>query len=170
MIAKLKPTYIFERIEDIPFELFEENNITGIIFDADNTIVDYTHVLSDSKKEWIKTLKEKGYNICILSNSGSEKKIRELMRKLDVNGLLWAMKPMLKGFKMAVSILDSKKENVIMIGDQLFTDIYGANRFGIKSIFVYPIHKREDPITTIKRPLENYILKKYLRNMGKEEK
>lgn len=163
MIDKLKPTYIYDKIEDIPFEVFEENNITGIILDADNTIIDYTRKLSESKKEYIDKLKEKGYNICILSNTFSERKIRNLMKELDVNGLCSAMKPLLKGFKMSLNLLNAKKENVIMIGDQLFTDIYGANRFGIKSIFVNPMNKIEDAVTMIKRPLENYILKKYLR-------
>lgn len=163
MIDKLKPTYIYDKIEDIPFEVFEENNITGIILDADNTIIDYTRKLSKSKKEYIDKLKEKGYNICILSNTFSERKIRNLMKELDVNGLCSAMKPLLKGFKMSLNLLNAKKENVIMIGDQLFTDIYGANRFGIKSIFVTPMNKIEDAVTILKRPLENYIFKKYLR-------
>lgn len=163
MIDKLKPTYIYDKIEDIPFEVFEKNNITGIIFDADNTIIDHTRELFESKKEYIDKLKEKGYNICILSNTFSERKIRNLMKELDVNGLCSAMKPSLKGFNMSLNLLNAKKENVIMIGDQLFTDIYGANRFGIKSIFVNPMNKIEDAVTMIKRPLENYILKKYLR-------
>ena len=160
MITKLTPTYFYDKIEDISFDLLEENNITGLIFDADNTIIDYTKVVSKEKKAWLNELKKRGYNICILSNTVSEKKIRNLMKELDVNGLYLAMKPMLRGFNMALNLLDAKKENVIMIGDQLFTDVLGANRFGIKSIFVNPMHKREDLLTIMKRPLEKYYLKK----------
>ena len=168
MITKLTPTYFYDKIEDIPFELLEENNITGLIFDADNTIIDYTKVVSKEKKAWLDELKKRGYNICILSNTVSEKKIRNLMKELDVHGLYLAMKPLLKGFNMALNLLDAKKENVIMIGDQLFTDVLGANRFGIKSIFVNPMHKREDLLTIMKRPLEKYYLKK-IKEKAKEK-
>ena len=62
--------------------------------------------------------------------------------------------------EMALNLLDLKKEEVIMIGDQVFTDVLGANRFGIKSILVNPINKKEGPFTLIKRPFEKIILKK----------
>lgn len=168
MKEKLKPMYIYDKIEDIPLKIFEDNNILGIIFDADNTIIAYKRKLSQPKKDWIDSLKHRGYKMCILSNTFNERKIRSLMTELDINGLCYAMKPALKGFKMALNLLDVKKENAIIIGDQLFTDIYGANRFGIKSIFVKPLSKKEDPITMLKRPLENCILKSFIKE--KKEK
>lgn len=159
-MSLLKPTYFFESVENIPFELLEERNIKGIIIDVDNTLIDTTKVLSEKRYEWIKKAKKKGFLVCILSNSLHETKIKSIMNKLDVNGMCFAMKPFLRGFKIALSVLGLEKENVIMIGDQLFTDILGANRFGIKSILVDPITNLEGPFAKTKRIIERAYIKK----------
>ena len=87
------------------------------------------------------------------------------MVDLDINGLYFARKPSTKALEMAINILDLKKEEVIHIGDQVFTDVLAANRFGIKSILVKPLSILEGPGTMLKRPFEKIVLKK-----AKEEK
>lgn len=160
-MKKLRPTYIFEKVEDISFDFLKKEKIKGIIFDADNTLIDYKKDITDEKKKWIEEAKKRGFSICILSNATSKIRIKELMNTLDVNGLYCATKPFSRGFKMAMVLLDLNKSEVVMVGDQLLTDIYGANRFKIRSILVDPISKIEDPITSLKRPIENIILKNY---------
>ncbi len=154
------PTYIYERVDKIPFEILEKHNIKGIMFDLDNTLTDYKGIMSEEKIEWIKEAKKRGINVCILSNSHRQNKIRDLMMKLDINGLNFAMKPMLKGYKYALNLLDVKKENACMIGDQIFTDIWGANRFGIMSILVRPFDENEEFWVKLKRPIENLFINK----------
>ena len=159
-MEKFKPTYMIASVEKIPFVLLERDNIKGLIFDVDNTIATMGKGITESCYKWIKEAKELGYKICILSNSVNLKKVKRIMTDLDVLGLCFAKKPSTKGFEMALNLLDLKKEEVIMIGDQVFTDVWGANRFGIKSILVNPINKKEGPFTLIKRPIEKIILKK----------
>ena len=159
-MEKFKPTYMIASVEKIPFVLLERDNIKGLIFDVDNTIATMGKGITEGSYKWIKEAKELGYKICILSNSMNLKKIRKIMTDLDVLGLCFAKKPSTKGFEMALDLLDLKKEEVIMIGDQIFTDVLGANRFGIKSILVNPINKKEGPFTLIKRPIEKIIIKK----------
>lgn len=159
-MSKFEPTYFFESIEKIPFELLEKENIKGIIIDVDNTLIDMTSILSNNRYEWIKIAKKRGFSICILSNSLREVKVKKLMNKLGVSGMYFAMKPFLRGFKIALNILGLEKEEVIMVGDQLFTDILGANRFGIKSILVDPISNLEGIFTKIKRPIESAYINK----------
>ena len=154
------PTYIYESVDKIPFEVLEKNNIKGVMFDLDNTLTDYNGIMSKEKIDWIKTVKEKGIRVCILSNSNRQKKIKNLMQELDINGLNLAMKPMLKGYKYALNLLDVKKENACMIGDQIFTDVWGANRFGIMSILVRPFDNKEEFWVKIKRPIENLFINK----------
>ena len=165
-MERFKPTYIIESVPKIPFVLLERDNIKGLIFDVDNTISTMGKGVTKECFDWIKEAKSLGYRICILSNTINLKKVRKIMQQLDVNGLYFARKPSTKGFKMALDILDLKKEEVIMIGDQIFTDVWGANRFKIKSILVKPINKKEGPFTLIKRPIEKIILNK----IKKEEK
>lgn len=164
-MQKFKPTYMIESVEKIPFVLLERDNIKGLIFDVDNTISTMGKGIVKECYEWIKEAKEMGYKVCILSNSVNFKKVKKIMQELDVMGLCFARKPSTKGFEMALNLLDLKKEQVIMIGDQVFTDVWGANRFGIKSILVNPINKKEGIFTLMKRPLEKIVLNKL-----KEEK
>lgn len=160
-MEKFKPTYRIQNVEKIPFVLLERDNIKGLIFDVDNTISTMGKGITDGCYKWIKEAKQLGYKVCILSNSVNLKKVKKIMNDLDVMGLCFARKPSTKGFQMALDLLDLKKEEVIMIGDQLFTDVLGANRFGIKSILVNPISKKEGPFTLIRRPFEKIILNKF---------
>ena len=159
-MEKYKPTYIIEKVSKIPFVLLERDNIHGLIFDVDNTLTKMGSGITKENYEWLIEAKKLGYKICLLSNTINMKKIKKIMIDLDINGLYFAKKPSVKGYEMALNILDLKKEEVIMIGDQLLTDILGANKFGIKSILVKPISKKEGPFTMIKRPIESYILKR----------
>lgn len=159
-MEKFKPTYMIKSVEKIPFVLLERDNIKGLIFDVDNTISTMGKGITEASYEWIKEAKELGYKICILSNSVNQRKVKKIMSDLDVMGLCFARKPSTKGFEMALNLLDLKKDQVVMIGDQIFTDVWGANRFGIKSILVKPINKKEGPFTLIKRPFEKIVLKK----------
>ncbi|MBR5227912.1 MAG: YqeG family HAD IIIA-type phosphatase [Clostridia bacterium] len=159
MKVKNKPTYIFNRIEDIPFDLLEKNKIKGLFLDIDNTLMDFSKRMLPSVARWIKEAKKRGFTICLVSNTLSVNKVKTIMQDFDIYGLANAKKPTLKGFQMALNIVDLKKEQVIMIGDQMLTDILGANRFGIKSIYVRPISNKEWIGTMIKRPLDNLLLK-----------
>lgn len=162
---KYKPTYMIEKVSKIPFVLLERDEIHGLIFDVDNTLTTMGKGITEENLKWIKEAQSLGYKICLLSNSINMKKIRGLMNMLNINGLCFARKPRIQGFEMALNLLDLKKSEVIMIGDQIFTDIVGANNFGIKSILVKPINKKEGPYTKVKRIFEKKILKRL-----KEEK
>lgn len=174
MLKQLSPTYIFDSVDKIPFDVLDKHNIKGVIFDVDNTLTDHHNILDEVKREWINEAKRRGIKICILSNTYDQKKVKLLMNEFDINGLNLAMKPLLKGYVYALNLLGLKKEEVCMIGDQIFTDIFGANRFGIMSILVKPFDKLEPFWVKIKRPLENLIIfshnkkeeKKKLKNKG----
>ena len=162
-VEKFKPTYIIQSVEKIPFVLLERDNVKGLIFDVDNTISTMGKGINEECYEWMNEAKKLGYKICILSNSVNLKKVRKIMNDLKIHGLCFAKKPSIKGYKMALDLLELEKKDVIMIGDQLFTDILGANRFGIKSILVKPRSKKEGPFTIIKRPIEKIILNRLKR-------
>ena len=74
-----------------------------------------------------------------------------------------------KGLKRAIKILEEKPENIAAIGDQVFTDVLGANRLKMFSILVKPIAEKDILITKIKRPIENKIMEHYLRKIKKEK-
>ena len=87
---------------------------------------------------------------------------------MDIPYIRFATKPLKRGFKKAQEYLDIPNENIAAIGDQIFTDVIGANRCKMFSILVEPVDKKDLWMTKIKRPLENIVIKKYLKS--KEEK
>ena len=158
-MKRFKPTYKIDKVSNIPFVLLERDNIKGIMFDVDNTLTTIGKGITDENRKWLKEAKKLGYNICLVSNTFNVKKVKKIMNELDVHGLCFARKPGTRVMSMALNIMDLKKEQVILVGDQLFTDIWGANNFGIKSILVNPLSKKEGPFTLIKRPFEKMVLK-----------
>ncbi len=161
MLEKFYPNFFYENVESIPYNLFVKERIRAVIFDMDNTLVDSKYKYNKNVKSWLKGLKKQGIKICILSNTPRYNKIKKVGKELSMPFLYNALKPWSFGFKRALALLGEKKESTAIIGDQLFTDILGGNRFGIKTILVEPIDKKEAWITKIKRPIENSILKKY---------
>ena len=160
-LKRFFPDYYYPNVESIPYETMQKENIQAIIFDLDNTLVDYKYNYSDKLKQWISDLKDKNIKFCILSNTPRRKKLNGIADIFGMTYISNASKPHVKGFKKAMKILKTPKENTVIVGDQLFTDVWGGNRFGIKTILVNPITKHEWLITRIKRPLERKILKKY---------
>lgn len=166
MNKNLKPTYMFDAVQDISVEFLQKENITAILLDIDNTIVTRSCNMTKKVDKWLRSVTKAGIQICILSNTWNFNKVKKLMLDYDINGLPRAEKPRAKGFKMAYAVLGVPKENMVMIGDQIFTDTLGANLFGIRSIYVKPITKFEWVGTAIKRPFEYLVLK----SLNKEKK
>ena len=81
---------------------------------------------------------------------------------MKIDFIYFAAKPFKRGFKKAQKKLGINNENIAAVGDQIFTDIIGANRMNMYSILVEPIAKKDIFVTKIKRPIENYIKKKYM--------
>ena len=128
----------------------------------DNTLIDFNCNILEGAKDWCDNLRENGIKLIIVSNSNKKEKLEKVSRELDIEYILFAMKPLKRGFKKAMKKLELPPENIAAIGDQVFTDVIGANHAHMYSILVKPLDEKDIFLTVIKRPLENYILKKYL--------
>ena len=167
MFEKYFPTHTFRRVEDIPFDLIRENNIKCIMFDMDNTLVNLKYEATDALKAWLKSVKDAGIKCYILSNSRRGHKVKKVAEMLALDYILNAKKPELDGFVELQKKVNLPKENLAIIGDQIFTDILGGNRFGITTILVKPIQFLEVPEGMIKRPAEVPIKLAYWLNRRK---
>lgn len=162
------PKGYFNKVSEISFEYLKENNIKGLILDVDNTLIDYYKNISEETINWANGLKQNGIKMCILSNSNKQEKVKEVAKKLDLEYTYFGMKPLKRGFKRAKEMLGLKNSEIAAIGDQIFTDVLGANRMKMYSILVEPIQEKDIFVTLIKRPIENYIKKKYIQNEVKD--
>ena len=134
----LYPSIYIENIKKITLELLKEKKIKGLILDIDNTLIDYDKNLLEGTKEWCDNLKENDIKLCILSNTNKVKKVEKVAKILNLEYIYFAHKPSKKGFLMAQKLLGLNKEEIAIVGDQIFTDVWGGNRVGMYTILTKP--------------------------------
>ena len=156
----LFPDMYYKNVQSINIQDLNKHNIKGIILDVDNTLIDYKKVVSNEVKNWVSDIKSAGFKVCILSNSNNKDKISNVANTLDLDYFMLAKKPFKSGFKKVLKFFNIPAKNIAAIGDQVFTDVLGANRMNMVSIYVEPINKKEYWYTKWKRPIETFILNK----------
>jgi len=148
----------------IDFEKLYENGYRGLIFDIDNTLVPHGAPADRRAIELFERLKKIGFRCCLISNN-QEPRVKMFNEKIQVDYVYNAHKPSTKNYIKAMEIMGTNKKNSVFIGDQLFTDVWGAKRTGIHNILVRPIHPKEEIQIVIKRRLEKIVLYFYKRSL-----
>ncbi len=157
----LYPKLYLNSVKEITIETLKKHQIKALLLDVDNTLIDYEKNMPEGVEEWASMIKAQGIKLCILSNSNHKEKVECVAKKLDIPYIYFAKKPLKLGFKRAQKMLKVPAQNIGVVGDQIFTDIIGANRCNMFSILVKPINEKDIFITKIKRPLEEKIIKNY---------
>ena len=163
------PNSYFDKVEQITIEFLKANKIKALILDVDNTLIDYYRNLSKSVIDWAKNIKEQGIKLYILSNTNHREKVEEVAKQLEIPYQNLAKKPFKSGFLKVQKQLQENKENIGVVGDQIFTDVIGGNRCKMFTILVEPITKKDFWYTAWKRPIENKIKEKYRNKQTKEK-
>lgn len=154
------PDIFAETVFDIDVEDLKNAGIKAFIFDIDNTLATYAMPIADKKTaDWIEELKNKGFGVYIVSNNNRER-VRIFAENLDVRYFGKALKPLDIFLRKACRIMGVKPKETALVGDQLFTDIWGGNLIGMKTILVKPISDVEDGFVKFKRRFERRILSK----------
>ena len=141
----------------IPFEKLYEEGYRGVIFDIDNTLVMHGAPADERAKNLFVRLKMIGFDSCLLSNN-QEPRVKMFNEDVQVHYICDAHKPSTKNYEKAMELMGTDRSNTIFIGDQLFTDVWGAKRTGIRNILVKPIHPKEEIQIVLKRKLEKVVL------------
>lgn len=168
MLKIFYPNEQEDSVYDIQFSQLYEDGIRGMIFDIDNTLVPHGFEADDKIIKLLKDLMKSGMQVCLLSNN-KEPRVSSFANKVDVPYIFNARKPFIRSYQRAMSIMGTNVSNTVVVGDQIFTDIYGANRVGMHSILVKPIHPREEIQIVLKRYLESIILYFYKRQCDKRK-
>ena len=157
----LYPKLYYKNVQSIDLDELDRLKIRGIILDVDNTLIDYKRIMPDEVKTWIEKAKNRNFKVCILTNSNRKDKVTKVASKLNLDYIMAAKKPSKCGYIKVLDLLKLKPEECVAVGDQIFTDVIGANRMKINSIYVEPINKMEYWYTKWKRPIEAIILNNY---------
>ena len=152
----------------IPFEKLYEKGYRGVIFDIDNTLVPHGEPADNRAKKLFARLKEIGFSSCLISNN-QEPRVKMFNEEIGTNYIFDAHKPSTKNYIRAMEIMGTDKSNTLFVGDQLFTDVWGAKRTGIYNILVKPIHPKEEIQIVLKRYLERIVLHFYKKQQKKSQ-
>jgi hypothetical protein len=162
MLEKFYPGEYLESTYTIDFESLYEQGYRGIIFDIDNTLVPHGAPADERACALFERLKKLGYRCMLLSNN-KEPRVKLFNDAVGVSYIYKAGKPKTAGYLRAMEQMGTSRENTLFVGDQIFTDVYGANRAGIRTILVKPIHPKEEIQIVLKRYLEKIVLFFYKR-------
>lgn len=144
----------------IPFEKLYEEGYRGVIFDIDNTLVPHGAPADERAKKLFARLREIGFESCLISNN-QEPRVKMFNKEIQTRYIYNAHKPSTKNYIRAMEEMGTDKDNTVFVGDQLFTDVWGAKRAGIHNILVKPIHPKEEIQIVLKRYLERIVLHFY---------
>lgn len=168
MFEKFFPDEYMASTYVIPFEKLYEEGYRGVIFDIDNTLVPHGAPADERAKKLFRRLEEIGFQSCLLSNN-QKPRVEMFNREIGTIYICNAHKPSRKNYIHAMELMGTDRSSTIFVGDQLFTDVWGAKRAGIRNILVKPIHPKEEIQIVFKRYLEKLVLhfyKKGLKNKG----
>ena len=146
MLKRFYPDDYVDSAYEIPYEELYKKGYRGIVFDVDNTLVE--------------RLRKTGYDTCIISNN-KEPRVRPLAEAVYSKYVSDAKKPSPKNYIKAMECMKTDVNTTFFVGDQLFTDVWGANRAGMMTILVKPIDKHEEIQIVLKRYLEKIVLHFY---------
>lgn len=157
------PSLYVNTIFDIDYNKLYEDGIRLILTDLDNTLISYKETDPlEAQYDWVKKMKEIGFEIIIVSNNSHKDRVSHFAKLLDIKYLNFALKPTKIGMKKALKMANKKyePEEVIALGDQLMTDILVANRMKFHSGLVKAVDRKSDILPTrINRKLEGHVLK-----------
>ena len=158
------PDEYLDSAYDIDYDMLYDEGIRGIIFDIDNTLVEHDAPPDERSVRLLKMLDRKGFKVLFLSNN-KEGRVKSF-RDEGASSAFYihkAAKPSRSGYFSAMEMMGTTGDTTVFIGDQLFTDVWGAKRAGITNILVRPIDRKEEIQIVLKRILEKIVLGSYKR-------
>lgn len=157
-------------MEDVPYTREYGRGVRGIIFDIDNTLVPHGAPADARAEALFKKLRDTGFRTCLISNN-HEGRVKPFAERVGASYTCDAGKPLRKGYLAAMAAMETSPAETLFIGDQILTDVLGANNAGIRSFLVRPVAPETDPFQVrLKRILERPVLFFFRRKTGKTSK
>lgn len=166
MFRKFYPNEYLDSAYVINFEQLKNDGFRGVIFDIDNTLVMHGEPADERAAALFDKLRKLGFDTCLVSNN-KKVRVEGFANQVGSKFIFKAGKPSVKGYGRAMELMGTDRENTVFVGDQLFTDVFGANRAGIRTILVKPINPKEEIQIVLKRYLEKIVLFFYQRSIRK---
>lgn len=154
-----KPDLLIKKYDDLDIELLKNRGFDTVFLDVDNTITPYYVKIPDAKaKAFVQKLKDNGFKIIVVSNN-TEKRVQEVASSIECDYISWALKPLPFKAKALIKKYHLDRKKVLIMGDQLLTDVLCGKLSGIYAIYVKPISEVDSFSTKINRKIERFIFK-----------
>lgn len=164
LLERFFPDEYKDSTYEIDFEELYKQGYRGIIFDIDNTLVPHGAPADARSIAFFDKLRAIGYESLLLSNN-KEPRVKSFNDQVHSRYIYKAGKPFVRNYKRAMELMGTSRETTLFVGDQLFTDVWGAKKAGIRTFLVKPIHPKEEIQIVLKRYLERIVLYFYRRSL-----
>lgn len=168
MLNRFYPDEYLKSIDRIDFERYYRQGIRGIISDIDNTLVPHGFPADEHIIKLFERIHDLGINTCLISNN-QKPRVKPFAEAVQSKYIYDAHKPGRKSYLKAMELMGTDKKSTLFLGDQIFTDIWGANRAGIHSIMLEKIHPKEEIQIVLKRIPEKFVLWAWKRKQKKRK-
>ena len=169
MRSLFAPSQLVGAVWEINLEALWSEGIRGLILDLDNTLTDWNEsYLRPEVREWIASAQALGLKLCLVSNAVRGTRVRALAQELGMLVVTRACKPLPVAFRRAMRAMGTEATSTCAIGDQVFTDMFGANWLGLRTILVTPLSRRESPHTQLIRRLEKPLRARWEQRQAKK--
>lgn len=169
MLQRFYPDYEADSAYQLDYEEFFKQGFRGIIFDIDNTLVPHGAPADEKAITFFQKLRDIGFSTMLLSNN-KEPRVKSFADRVGSAYIFKAGKPGQAGYRKAMEMMRTDVSTTIFVGDQLFTDVWGAKKAGIRTYLTKPINPKEEIQIVIKRRLEWIVLFFYHRNNKQQNK
>ncbi|NQP65475.1 YqeG family HAD IIIA-type phosphatase [Streptococcus suis] len=160
------PDFALEKAYDVTVDSLKKHGIKVVFVDLDNTLIAWNNPDGTPEmRQWLHDLRDAGIPVVVVSNNKYER-VKRAVEKFEIDFESYALKPFTIGINRALKRFDVKPSEVIMIGDQLMTDIRAAKRAGLKSALVKPLIQTDSINTQINRWRERRTMKKIIAKYG----
>ncbi|MBT9583591.1 YqeG family HAD IIIA-type phosphatase [bacterium] len=161
MLKLLRPHHTVGFLTEIKIETLEERGIRGLLLDLDNTLVAWnSHHVDHGVIDWLARAKESSLSLCLVTNAKHDR-VERTIRPLGIPFVALARKPMLRGFRKGMQMLGTAPNETAMVGDQIFTDVLGANLLGLYSILIQLPNPREQWWMKGTRRVERWVMSRH---------
>lgn len=156
-MALFLPTAAVERVTDITPELVRSMDANAVLLDVDNTLAPHgSQTPFPGAVEWAAGMRESGIGIMIMSNN-FKKRVAPFAARFGLPFISMALKPLPAAYRRAIRKLGAKRSEAVAVGDQIFTDVAGANLARVKSILLMPAAEERSLSFRVRRYLEKSI-------------
>ncbi len=163
MFKQFLPKKMLDNVYILTPAYLQENNLKGLITDLDNTLIRWDKPdATPELKEWFKSFIDEGIQVVVCSNN-SEERVKKFADQVELPFVYKARKPLSRGFKRAAKMMELESHEVVVIGDQLMTDIFGGNSGGFHTVLVKPLVETDEWKTYLNRKMEKVILSHFRR-------